>query len=195
MRCSVDGCQKTVKVRIRQLCQLHYGRFWRGEPMHRAPKPTMREVFERRFKPGDESECWIWAGGTDKDGYGLFTYRGMTYRATRLMWRYTFCSVPPKGIQVCHRCDNPPCMNPAHLFLGSQLDNSLDMMRKGRWKGSPTTKLTLAQVDRMRQEYTGTFGDKARLARQYGISTAQASKIINGECWTGMVRATEVLFQ
>jgi hypothetical protein len=72
------------------------------------------------------SQCWEWQGHRDKHGYGYF--HGIV---TRIMWVHAHGSIDP-GLKVCHSCDNPPCVNPAHLFLGTQKDNIHDMCRKGR---------------------------------------------------------------
>lgn len=151
--------------------------------MHRAPIPTLAERFERRFARGDAGACWVWNGGKDKDGYGLLTHQGRTYRATRLAWTIA-TGVAPQGREfVCHHCDNPPCVNPNHLFLGDVRVNSLDMMTKKRWRGSPTTKLSLEAVQQLRAEHSSAFGENSRLARKFGISTAQVSKIMKRQCW------------
>ncbi len=85
----------------------------------------------------DKTEpCWIWTGGCNSDGYGNFKVHGKTVRASR----YSYALANP-GVQltqrdlVCHHCDNPPCVNPAHLFLGAARDNTADMVQKGRARG------------------------------------------------------------
>lgn len=87
------------------------------------------------------SGCWVWTGPTNKKGYGRIGIR--VKRASRLAhraaWLLMVGDIPP-GIFVCHHCDNPPCCNPAHLFLGTNKENKEDSKRKGRTKCSDTAK-------------------------------------------------------
>lgn len=76
--------------------------------------------------------CWLWTGAVNQGGYGVFGHRGgECYMAHRLMWSLT-CGPIPDGLFVCHTCDNPPCVRPDHLFLGTAKDNHQDMLNKGR---------------------------------------------------------------
>lgn len=97
----------------------------------RRPK-TLSERFWARVVKGDG--CWVWTGARNAQGYGRMTAgsRGAGYlRAHRVSWELANGPVP-KGLWVLHRCDNPPCVNPAHLWLGTRLDNMRDCSAKGR---------------------------------------------------------------
>ena len=88
------------------------------------------------------NECWIWTAALDKDGYGVFRYKNKEkykYKAHRFSYEF-FIGEIPKGKLVCHTCDNPPCVNPYHLFLGTRKDNTQDMLKKGRSKLGKTYK-------------------------------------------------------
>lgn len=92
---------------------------------------TVRERFESKFVPITECGCWIWLGAAGR--YGNLTVQQRHYDAHRFAWLLYLGSIP-EGMRVLHRCDTPLCVNPAHLFLGTAKDNTLDMVRKGRHK-------------------------------------------------------------
>jgi hypothetical protein len=87
--------------------------------------------FWERVQRGAAEDCWPWARGCDSRGYGTFWFQGKQHGAHRMAFAFTHGPIP-RGIWVLHHCDNPPCCNPAHLFLGVAADNTADMWEKGR---------------------------------------------------------------
>lgn len=101
----------------------------------------MRIQWEERLwtKVDKSGECWLWIANRNWAGYGLFKREGKTRAAHREAWRAAHGDIPA-GLQVLHRCDNRACVNPAHLFLGSQKDNIQDCIAKGRRKSGQAAK-------------------------------------------------------
>lgn len=94
--------------------------------------PAAEKFWSKVDRRGPE-ECWPWTGGCIKAGYGRICESGRDEYTHRYSWRLHFGEIPP-GLEVCHKCDNPPCCNPAHLFVGTHRDNMHDALRKGRVK-------------------------------------------------------------
>lgn len=150
------------------------------------------DVFWKRIKKGPG--CWVWH---KHDRYGLFYMGGTQYSAHRLAWILTFGQIPT-GLVVCHRCDNPPCVNPAHLFLGTAKENSEDMVRKGRsLRGSknpshgrgmlgaknPAAKLSDEAVLEIRRIYSAGRHTQKQIAAMFGITQGVSSHVITGRNW------------
>jgi len=144
--CSIDGCQ--MVARARSWCTTHYSR-WRHHgnphtvlPYSKPPNNTRpKQVrWEEKVAHCDHSTngCCVWTGSVDSNGYGQLRTgnRGYIERASRLSWEFTNGPIP-EGLFVLHTCDNPPCVRPEHLWLGTQSDNMLDASRKGRKNRPP----------------------------------------------------------
>lgn len=136
--------------------------------------------------------CREWTGQRSRDGYGRILIGGKDGRLQlvhRLSWQIHRGPIPP-GLQVLHRCDNPPCWRVEHLFLGTHADNMADMAAKGRRRGAvgecnSHAKLTVADVRVIRERYEprSRSTGRAALAGEYGVSVYTISKIVNGAIW------------
>lgn len=135
-----------------------------------------------------ESECWEWSG-SNTNGYGQITINRKTYIAHRVSW-FMHNGQIPKGLCVCHICDNPSCVNPNHLFLGTPKDNSRDMVEKGRGVSlrsqcneNGRNKLTEKQVIEIRRKYIPREYTLSLLAKEYGVSQQNILFIVKYVTW------------
>jgi len=161
--------------------------------MKTGPKPKRPiERFMQKIKKTDS--CWEWTAGKNSHHYGCFRIGSLTDGSRKQVlahrWSYEhFIGSIPEGLFVCHKCDNPSCVNPAHFFLGTNSDNIRDCISKGLFGTRDTrgvkngrAKLTEGQVLEIRDKYP-SCGTMASLAGAYGVTKTQISWIINRKSW------------
>lgn len=187
MSCSVVGCDRPAKAR--GWCHLHYRR-WRehGDPLTVGSrwKLSLSERFWSKVASIGSDGCWPWIGQLDRNGYGTIRVAGQMRTAPRVAWELATERTIPSGFAVLHRCDNPPCCNPAHLFLGTQADNMADMAAKGRSRrGSRSTaaRLSAEDVSTIRRRYANGDVSQDQLAQEFGVSQTNISQIVRGLTW------------
>lgn|SRR3954467_3819308 len=151
-----------------------------------AVDPELMNRFNEKWRKDDLSDCHIWTGARLPKGYGQIKLPKMRKQiyAHRLSYLIHKGEIP-KRIQVCHSCDNPTCVNPEHLFLGTAKDNQQDMKAKGRslyGERNGASKLTERDVAEIRAMYAaGTRQIKIALA--YGITQFSVSRIVRRQRW------------
>jgi hypothetical protein len=142
-------------------------------------RPDIITTFAKWRDEGDG--CWEWKGALDRDGYGIFTFAGRTMRAARIALELD--GRPPGDQFACHHCDNPRCVRPSHLYVGTPTDNVRDMVGRGRMVIGKVAKLTPDQV----REIRNASGSLATVAREYGVSAGAIGFIRNGKTWRSLV--------
>jgi hypothetical protein len=154
---------------------------------------TLAERFWSKVERRGSDDCWLWTAATNERGYGVMRPEGRrsgpTIKAHRVSAHLAGMQID--GLAVLHRCDNPPCVNPAHLRLGTQLANVDDMVRKGRQnRGSarPHSKLTEADIPVIRNRLAAGELHRA-IAADYGVSRSRISSIASGRNWRHVLPA------
>lgn len=186
--CNVDGCD--TKSRANGYCNKHNLRFRKyGNPLggvkNQAP---MEERFWRRVEK--TNDCWWWRPTRCKNTYGLIQMGGKgTKSITTHRYSYTLHHGEiPDGMLVMHSCDNPACVNPYHLSLGSHKDNVADMIQKGR-RGEPKTigeqnPKAVLNEDKVRYIRSMPNASHASLARELGVGTSTVRGVRTGRTWS-----------
>lgn len=192
-QCSVDGC--TDKVVARRLCGHHYYSSRHGWTTKRHFKRTdsLAERFERHVERDPNSGCWLWAGtvsGGGPTGYGTITFDKTIYKAHRLSVILSGREIPA-GKFVCHACDTPLCVNPAHLWIGSHADNMADMAAKGRHvvgRRPRGTEVKNAKLNRVAvldiRSRLAAGCSKAEISRAYGVTRHTVILVAAGKTWS-----------
>jgi hypothetical protein len=125
----------------------------------------------------DSKGCWLWTASKTNDGYGKFYPHGKVTLAHRFSYEY-FIDVIPQGLCVCHVCDNPSCVNPTHLFLGSHQDNMTDRNNKMRQSNAALCESDIPDIRALSKSRS-----QNEIARIYHISRHLVSDIIHGIKW------------
>jgi hypothetical protein len=130
-----------------------------------------------------EAGCWVWVAGLNADGYGQFSIGQHNIRAHRYSFELAYGPIPI-GMRVCHRCDNPPCVRPDHLFLGTDAENIADSVAKRRFHfGTRTyTKLTPEAVQEIRVALANGVPNMV-LAAHFAVHYSTISQIKRGFSW------------
>lgn len=149
---------------------------------YKTPEQQIEAFWNRVDRSGGENSCWLWTSSRKKGGYGGISWKGKQDRAHRIAYSLTYGEIPD-GLYVLHECDNPPCCNPKHLFLGTHLENMQDRDRKGRninraGEDHPMCVLSDDQVTTIRLRYaSGEFSLK-QIGAEYNVSETLIGLII-----------------
>lgn len=181
-----------ARLKVTQLCERCGKRFhpWpkrKDQERRLYCSPACREIpaVERFWTQVKKTaQCWEWTGRVDRDGYGEF----YPVQAHRFSWQLHNGSIPD-GMCVLHRCDNPPCTNPDHLFLGTVTDNNNDRIAKGRslrGNNHGMAKLADRQIREIRRRYREGGITQQRLGDEYGVDQTNISLIIRRHSWKGL---------
>ena len=156
----------------------------------RKRRSISEALLPRVDRSGGDDACWPFTGTRGKNGYGQLRVNGGRIYAHRAALELSTGEKLQPGVCVLHRCDNPPCCNPAHLFPGNQSDNVADMLSKGRnghgplmaGAGHPMARLSESEVSELRQLSMRGLGC-VRLSSLFGISKSQVKRIVRRENW------------
>lgn len=160
--------------------------------MMRAP---LAQRFEEKCIPEPNTGCHLWIGAVNSHGYGKIVVDGGVRASHRISYELSHGPIPT-DMEVCHRCDNPCCVNPAHLFLGTHADNMGDCVNKGRFARPPqpstecrargerqgSAKLTASQVGQI-LDLLDAGERQVVIAARFGVGQAEISRIKRGTKW------------
>jgi hypothetical protein len=179
-QCVICGIELIAKPRRARTCSMKCNGLLR-----RSQNPHEQRFWSKVDKRGPD-ECWPWKANTGDTGYGMFwsSDKKTMVKANREAYRLSVGD--PGTLHVLHRCDNPGCCNPAHLFLGTHQENMTDMVHKKRqWRGAqkPAAKLTEQAVADIRKRYSFREVTIGMLATEYGVAERTLWKALHGIGW------------
>lgn len=152
-------------------------------------KNTLAERFAEKTIPEPTTGCLLWIGAVSRGGYGIMGIPGGRLRgAHRVSWELANGPIPDERLLVLHSCDNPPCVNPQHLRIGTDADNSRDMVQRKRHvpvfgERNKNSKLKEADVHKIRSLAAEGY-TRADIAKRFGISTSSVNGVVNRRTWT-----------
>lgn len=172
---------------VKYACQLSDGRHFCSRRCHHdyGQVHAVERFWSYVNKTGS---CWIWESALGRRGYGRFLIKRTEYKAHRFAWMITNGPIPDDAY-ICHKCDNPRCVNPAHLFIGTPKENSHDRdskLRHFHGESVNTNKLTAGQVILIRKEYALRINEPgifSNLGREFGISNVHIHNIVKRKSW------------
>lgn len=162
------------------LTRRQVARAYRRARGHRRSEAPLAALFWARVSVGPSDVCWEWSASRHSNGYGVFNLQ----LAHRLAWQLARGDIP-EGLFVCHHCDNPPCCNPRHLFIGTAADNVADMVSKGRQNQGVRhgmAKLDERLVRRIRLR-AGAGESRKAIARSLGVTVSTIDNVVWGKTW------------
>lgn len=191
--CSIDGCDG--KHIAKGFCNKHYKRYKiYNDPNHldESQKNRGKSLIDRLFI-GFNKEldgCWIWQGAKSHNGYGLISEKkqGKTinYRVHRLMYEINTGEQLKNDELICHKCDNPACCNPDHLFKGSHDENMQDMVvkRRSSWgEKNRNSKLSIDDINNIRELWENRKLSQGEIAEKFQVSKQHIWRVIHHEAW------------
>ncbi len=189
------GCGQQTKIAPRTLTAAGQTK---GVPLryferHACIVPISTRLWVKVDRCHSLIRCWRWRGSRNSDGYGHIRIEGRTIGVHRIAWTLTHGPIA-EGMQVLHKCDNPSCVRPSHLFLGTVKQNIQDMSAKGRhiWgsmqkpmlgERNVNAKLTAIQIEEIRGLYDPHIGNGVLLGCAYGVDSATIYRVVHRSTW------------
>jgi len=189
--CLMDGCLKDR--RARGYCKNHHRALLASGELElislQVPSDlSLRQRFYHYCDVRGPDECWEWKASTSQDGYGQLAVN----RKRLLAHRVSYMIHHPltdlgRSMHVCHACDNPPCCNPYHLWLGTARDNTMDSLSKGRWQVGVQRKNAKLNDAAVIEILSSPMSARA-LARKYGVAPHTVNQVRDGVSWRHVSR-------
>jgi hypothetical protein len=159
----------------------------KNSPVKKLSPTEIYRFFQKVARSDGPNACWPWKGKPSENGYGIFTFKGKSYKAHRIAYYLEYAHIKTE-LMVLHKCDVRLCCNPAHLYQGHAKQNTQDAVRRGRHtrmygEQNGKAKLTKSQVKAIRKRYRQGGVTQKSLARDYGVSETTIFYVCSGERW------------